>query len=132
MADALTSLRLRLEGQRREGVPFDVAWSVAIQDIPNSGWRSREVVDSTRPAWQRAYERRPPTARELALQRAAQALAELERERMEREGRLPTPGLPVPSADRRDRERGMGNGRGRKPRLYGRKVWNSGTHSASD
>ena len=123
MADALASLRRSLEAQRAAGVGFDEAWCTAISEVPNSGWRTRDTIEATRPAWQRAYERRPPTPRERSLLRAATALAELERERMERERLMPRPGLPVPSGDLKYRERGTGSGRGRKPRLAGHRTW---------
>jgi hypothetical protein len=120
--DLFERLRLVLVAQRAAGVGFDQAWSIAIAEVPNSGWRTRDTIESTRPAWKRAYERRPPTARERSLLRVAQALAELERERIEREALAPVPGLPAPK-DRRSRGTGNGHRRGRKPRLPGRKVW---------
>jgi hypothetical protein len=120
--DALASLRESLEAQRRLGIGFDQAWSNAIAEVPNSGWRTRDTIESTRPAWQRAYLRQPPTPGERSLLRVARALAELERERLEREALAPVPGLPAPK-DRRSRGTGNGHRRGRKPRLPGRKMW---------
>jgi hypothetical protein len=46
VADQIASLRLRLEAQRRQGIDFDQAWSVAIAQVPNEGWRTREVIEA--------------------------------------------------------------------------------------
>jgi hypothetical protein len=109
--------------QRRQGIGFDQAWSVAIAEVPNSGWRTRDVVASTREAWRRAYLRQPPTAAERKLLRVRQALAELEAEQLEREQLLPRPGLPPPKDGRPRNRNGNGTGRGRKPSIAGHVTW---------
>ena len=104
VADQIASLRQSLEAQRRQGIGFDQAWSVAIAEVPNSGWRTRDVIASTREAWKRAYLRQPPTPAERKLLRAARALAELERERLDPERRLPRPGPPLSITDTSHRQ----------------------------
>ena len=120
--DAIERLRRSLEAQRRQGIDFDQTWSVAITQVPNSGWRTREVVASTREAWKRAYLRQPPTPAERKLLRVWQVLVELEAERLERERRLPRPGPPQTITDK-VRRNGNGNGRGAKPRIHGHVTW---------
>jgi hypothetical protein len=73
---------------RRQGVAFDQAWSVAIAEVPKSGWRTRDAIEWTRKPGgaPTCASRRPPPERKLL--RVAQALAELEAERMARERRL--------------------------------------------
>ena len=120
--DAIERLRRSLEAQRRQGIDFDQTWSVAITQVPNSCWRTREVVASTREAWKRAYLRQPPTPAERKLLRVWQVLVELEAERLERERRLPRPGPPQTITDK-VRRNGNGNGRGAKPRIHGHVTW---------
>jgi hypothetical protein len=116
--DALGRLRSRLEAQRRAGVGFADAWQSALAELRGGGRgldRWRGAVESTRSAWQRAYERRPPTPREQAVALALAALREWDAERAERERFEPLPGLPLPSAP--VPRQGNGTGRGARPKL---------------
>jgi hypothetical protein len=61
-------LRAELASARRAGIPFEEAWHEALRAAPPD-WQ--EAFAATRQAWQRAYERRPATERERALQRLA-------------------------------------------------------------
>jgi hypothetical protein len=66
--DDFASVRRTLSDYRREGAPFPLAWSRAIEVVPPAEGRTAEAADrrrtrdallGTRAAWQSAYERRP-------------------------------------------------------------------------
>lgn len=101
-----------LAASRRAGLDFSEAWELAIRpgqgmvltnhwDPPEGVVRwptdsndrtvQRRAVEATRDAWRRSYERRPATARESAVARLVELLAELERFAGERKVREAPP-----------------------------------------
>lgn len=75
--DDFAAGRVTLARQRQGGVPFPLAWSVALGALPPIEGRTAEAVErrqtrdallSTREAWEAGYERRPlgKAGRELA------------------------------------------------------------------
>src|SRR5688572_18159810 len=66
----LTAFRLALAHSRDRGVPFSLAWKIAMRTTLPNGKLYGALLD-TMPEWQAAYELRPPTPREEAVGRLA-------------------------------------------------------------
>jgi hypothetical protein len=65
-APALGGLRDALAEARASGLPFDDVWPALAREFLDP-----DVREETRPAWERAYERMPPTEGDRAAARLA-------------------------------------------------------------
>lgn len=62
------AFRVSLMRSRERGVPFARAWKTAMRTTHPNG-RIYVALVSTKPEWRAAYEREPPTPREVAVAR---------------------------------------------------------------
>ena len=72
MSAATAHLRRLLERERVAGTLFAAAWPVAVrrsvrEASPTQREEWRDAIESTRAAWERAYQHEPPTAPERVL-----------------------------------------------------------------
>ena len=63
---AVAYLRVQLESARRQGVSFEAAWPVAVNRT-RAGTDWLVAFAASRGAWQRAYDRLPPTDSDRAI-----------------------------------------------------------------
>ncbi|QEC48968.1 hypothetical protein FSW04_16235 [Baekduia soli] len=61
---ALELVRTRLAESRTAGLPFEVAWPIALHGV-DAAWGP--VLEDTADEWRAAFENRPPNCRLLAL-----------------------------------------------------------------
>jgi hypothetical protein len=62
----LARFGLALADARQRGEPFDPAWRLSMRAVRPDGY-TRAILAETREAWQRAYDREPPTRAERAV-----------------------------------------------------------------
>lgn len=70
--EPLVLLRLELSRRRRAGAQFAGAWPIALRVVLAASGDGQEwagILEATRPAWERAYDREPATRAELAVRR---------------------------------------------------------------
>jgi predicted nucleic acid-binding Zn ribbon protein len=71
----LTALRERLAASRAAGESFEECWPATVRAVTaglerNARAEWRACLEHTRSTWERCFDRLPPTAAELALERA--------------------------------------------------------------